>query len=360
MSEVGLSPAECDLLCAAYGSQPEAGVAWARWRDAVDWEGHLAPQEFALLPAVCRNLQRHAIEDALLPRFKGILRQSWLLHQQRGAALADTSEACAREGVRLVVMPPTWTWLVDATTVSYSGQAVHVVAFDAPWDAALELLLRSGWESERIEVPRRWLAGYACAAGGILVRRGEQRLWLGCKLPPAFDERDDEVRERVRPWPVSGRRIHGLDPTDACELILRRGEEDGWLAGCAGVLAVVAAGQEVRWEQLRQAFARWGLPSCAGTALRQAEPCFREWGIPTDLWRYATEVGEPGAAATGWAARARQDWGVYRRAWGRAYRFPQAMRQLPGYLMGRWNADSPLQWVAGAAAWLGYDRRRRS
>ena len=98
------SPSQRELLEVALGTGEEAQAAWQRLRPTLDLD-NLEPGSFALLPLVYQALVENGSDDSLLPRLKGIYKNTWVRNNltrcdllrwtARASASSDTGPAAA-------------------------------------------------------------------------------------------------------------------------------------------------------------------------------------------------------------------------------------------------------------------------
>lgn len=101
------------LLDVLVSAEPHA--AWHTWRNAIDWDGHIGPAAFQLVPLVYKKLVACGIDDPLLARFKGIMRRNWVINQRVLKPLATVAQAFAAADVAYVVLPPMLIPVADGT-----------------------------------------------------------------------------------------------------------------------------------------------------------------------------------------------------------------------------------------------------
>lgn len=100
------NPAQTHLLRAALAEDAATVLdAWARWRDAVDFE-NLDYGSHRLLPLLHRNLVRHGAEaHPFFGRMKGLHRHSWVRNQRLFAAVGGVARALREElGTRVMLL----------------------------------------------------------------------------------------------------------------------------------------------------------------------------------------------------------------------------------------------------------------
>lgn len=91
------------LLVTALGNEDESLVAWGRLRLTLDLD-RLEPGSFALLPLVYRTLAASGIDDPLLPRLKGIYRNTWVKNNLLLERTSQTAEALASADINPVFL----------------------------------------------------------------------------------------------------------------------------------------------------------------------------------------------------------------------------------------------------------------
>lgn len=92
------------LLKATLFSGKDALEAWSKWRDAVDWEGHLEPGSFRLLPLLYNNLHKHGVDDPAMGKLKGIYRQAWSKNQTLFHEMAKVIEFLQNAGIKTMLL----------------------------------------------------------------------------------------------------------------------------------------------------------------------------------------------------------------------------------------------------------------
>ncbi|MGZ8219134.1 hypothetical protein [Methylomagnum sp.] len=356
-----LQPLESDLLLAAFLPHPDAPPAWERWRDSIDWDRHIDPEAFTLLPTAHRNLRGLGVDDKLFPRFKGIARHAWLVNQRRFAEVKDSLDECAHHGVELLWLPPVWRWLADPAAVLGHRHGLQWAVRPEQSAAAIQCLLRVGWRPSQVRLPENQIPGYVLGAKHLVLKspKGEAAM-LTWGLEWWFGQRTPEVWRRAIPLVFGKQPTLGLDRTDALEFALRQASPDSALGGLADVLSIAAEPAAIDWQRLDNDLRRQPLPVERAAVLPLLKPFLDGWAVPVEAAHWCGERQPdpaPVAAPAPPLARCRQDWRRYCRAWGAQYRPATALLQLPGYLMGRWRLADPRQLLTGLAGWLGFKRR---
>lgn len=350
-----LHPLETDLLSAAFLPHPDARVAWRRWRDSIDWDRHIDPEAFALLPAVYRNLQGLGADDPLFPRFKGIARQGWLANQRRIVGLKDTLEECARNGVDLLLLPPVSRWLHDPSAILGQRHYLQWAVRPGQAEQAIRCFLRVGWRVAGVRLPPRLIPGYVLGTRHLrLESSAGEAATLTWGLEWWFGARTGEAWRRASSRRLGKQPVLGLDRTDALEFSLRHPSGSG-LGQVADMLVIAAEPGAIDWRRLDSDLERHPLPQAREALLAPLQPFFDALGAPPGLARRCGEAPPPPLQAPTPSTplgRCRQDWDNYRRAWGAGYRPATAWVQLPGYLMARWRLADPWQIPKGLGARL--------
>lgn len=358
-----LEPLQADLLTSAFLHGDAAVPAWRRWRDSIDWAGHLDPDAFALLPAVHRNLRRLGVDDPLFPRFKGIVRQSWLQNQRHIAALGPTLTSCSRSQVEVLMLPPTSLWAIDPTAMLSSAPLHHWAVAPTHAERAIRCLQAAGWRSSGIRLPPALLPGFVRGARHLFLEKSDdQRVVLTWGLEHWFEDRARQVWDRARSVALGAHAIRILDPTDALEFVVRQSVAGPWLRRLGEVLTILAVAERVEWDRLLGEVRTRPLPPSWEEGLRSLQQFLVDRAdTAVTLSRCCGERPRAAidpAGGGGWMARARQDWAAYRSSWGYDYRPIAALVQMPGYLIGRWHLRSASQLLRGVYGWMRYDQRR--
>jgi hypothetical protein len=93
------SPSQRELLEVALGTGEEAQAAWQRLRPTLDLD-NLEPGSFALLPLVYQALVENGSDDSLLPRLKGIYKNTWVRNNLLLERTGETADALGSAGLR--------------------------------------------------------------------------------------------------------------------------------------------------------------------------------------------------------------------------------------------------------------------
>lgn len=140
------------LLHAALGKRDLALTSWESWKSRNDIMGQLDYGSFRMLPMVYRQLMQYGLDDPLLPRLKGVYRQSWCKNQQLIHAVAGLSQAFESYGIPTMVLkglPLSILYYKDTGIRPMSDADVLIPLRHAA--RAIEVLEEAGWRSPKPE-----------------------------------------------------------------------------------------------------------------------------------------------------------------------------------------------------------------
>jgi len=136
------------ILQAALLSGPKMHDAWEAWRSKVDLETDIEYASFRVLPLLYHNLHNKGIDNPLMPRLKGIYRQSWsknhILFYRTGKVLQLINSA----GIPTLVLKG-----IALTILTYKNYSVRpmsdmdILVPVAQARKTIELLKANGWVS---------------------------------------------------------------------------------------------------------------------------------------------------------------------------------------------------------------------
>lgn len=162
---------EHDLLQAAFLPDERALEAWEFWHRAVDWNEHVHPAEYRLLPQLFRNLGQWGVDHPLLQKFKGVARRAWTANQRELAPLA----ALTQTGMNTIVLPPYAFSLRQADHVIPANLMLSLLVRRPQLMGVKEALAAAGWQPT-VNLPKIWWRGYAAAAHELVLANGNDRL----------------------------------------------------------------------------------------------------------------------------------------------------------------------------------------
>lgn len=332
-----LAASDLDLLTAAFRPDARAIEAFGRWSRGVDWEGPIDDGAYDLMPAVHRNLRGLGHDDALLPRFKGVARKTWIENQRTRAELSSWLPAAGTPP--LLALPPTSLLLVGGAAGAHRRPLRLATRCEDASRTIAELRARNWRPEGRRLPPEAWLDGYVRATDHLAMRRrADEWLSLTWRLETWFGPRSEATWASAETVRVDRASVLVLRPTDALEFALRQPVGDRplpWLAN-----ALVLASSAIDWSALRAILAAEPL----GPGQAALIPVFDELLEPTGgslgdvLASGAPAVERPAASPFGeparWAAGA---WRRFRGSFAASTPWRRIAGQVPGYVLGRWH-----------------------
>ena len=165
------SPTQKLLLRAALEEPDEARDAWKAWTDGQELD-LIGGADYAVLPAIYRNLQEIAGEVPEGERIRGIFRRTWyagqVLTSQASQAIASLEQAGVRtlllKGAALMALEP------DSSTSVRHMADVDVLVPEAQVEDAVTALRKAGWIPE---FPPEALRSYRHVLHGVAFRSAE-------------------------------------------------------------------------------------------------------------------------------------------------------------------------------------------
>jgi hypothetical protein len=265
-------------------------------------------------------------------------------------------EECARQGVELLWLPPTWRWLADPAAVMNARHGLQWAVRPEHAATAIQALLDTGWRPSQICLPKRLIPGFVRGAKHLLLQHGQKEfLMLTWGLEWWFGERVAEVWSRAAYLDFGKQPVLALERTDALEFALRQAPAASVLGDMADLLAIAAEAPAIEWTRLSHALQSAPLSAERVAMLPQLQVFLDAWNACLERIEACakTPSNNPSTAISNslWG-RYRQDWQRYRLAWGDEYRLDTALLQLPGYLMARWRLTDPRQLSKGLSGWL--------
>lgn len=144
---------QMQVLTAIFASDLEARTSFAAWRNALDLQAPFDSEVFRLLPMLYLRLCDLEIEDALMPRLRGVYRHAlmrnlWLLHETEPAVAA-----LERAGVPTLLLKGAPLALTTYRTPA--ARPMDDLDVAVPKDRAAEavrVLKAAGWSSRGIDL----------------------------------------------------------------------------------------------------------------------------------------------------------------------------------------------------------------
>lgn len=137
------------LLGAALWQGEQARQAWQAWQAKIDWDKHLDPDSYHLMPLLFHNLSSHQIEDPILPKLKGIYRMVWYKNHRALHHLASVLQTFRQAAIQTMLVKG--TALAVAHYANYGLRPLssfEVLVPPAHVVDAIALLQQSGWQLE--------------------------------------------------------------------------------------------------------------------------------------------------------------------------------------------------------------------
>lgn len=251
------TPAQELLLTVALADPPQAAAAWRELRPRLDLD-HLERGSFTLLPLVYRALSEAAVHDSLLPRLKGIYRNTWtkgslLLERARAA-----SEALAAAGVPALLLGGV------GSAVRYYGDVglrptVSVDLLVEPRAAPVASRILAGAGLEGPAIARAQLATFDHERGPYVLTTSIARDFV---LRGDPQRAHAALRDAARSLDVRGTHVPVLAPGDellaACVTGARSAPAPNvqWIADAATILRT--SSNEIDWDRLVRLGREWG------------------------------------------------------------------------------------------------------
>jgi len=140
------SPNQEILLKACLLKGEQAITAFRQWIDKVDFEKDVESGSFRLLPLLYHNLRNHDVSDDLMPRLRGIYRNSWSKNHILFYKAGKIIQFLESNGVHTLVMKG-----IPLSFLTYKNYAIRPMAdvdILIPYSKArstIELLISENW-----------------------------------------------------------------------------------------------------------------------------------------------------------------------------------------------------------------------
>jgi hypothetical protein len=259
MTENKLWPAalQIPLLQAAFLSG-EAGIqAWEVWKSQVNMDHQPDLGSFRLLPQLYRNLQRLNVDDPLLMKLKGIVRQRWYKNQRFFKSIMGPLQTFQEAGIQpMLLYGPALALRYHSDYALDGGVSLAVLVRPNQARAAIEQLRATGWQPEA-RLPESLLDAYL-RVGTVhtfkdnLARRLQLhwRLLPECPLPEA----DELFWAAATTATLANIPIHVLSPADQilhiCTQDSSTSETSPFLRAIDVMMVINAVVGQVDWARL--------------------------------------------------------------------------------------------------------------
>lgn len=251
-------PAQEVLLRSALATE-DAAIAdcFEQWLRLVPFDAYHDEGTYRLLPMVWSRLSQAGIGHPLLPRLKGLFRNSWVRSTQRIARASELLTLFDREGIATLVGKglPLALDFYDAPALRPMNDIDIVVPLEAAQRASA-LLEREGFRSDRI----RWSS--ECRLRHALLHRDPGGAEVDLHWHVLFDcpnrRADAHFWDNAVPFAVGEARTLRPSATDLLLQVVVHGLRPNaappvrWVADAA---MIIRSGEGVDWQRL-QAFAK--------------------------------------------------------------------------------------------------------
>lgn len=135
------------LLGAVLWQGEKAPHAWQAWQAKIDWNDHLDPDSYRLMPLLFHNLSQYNVEDPIMQKLKGIYRMVWYKNHIAFYRLASLLHTFHEAEIRTMIVKGT-----ALTVAHYPNSGLRPLSeFDllvpiAQAADAIVLLQRSDWK----------------------------------------------------------------------------------------------------------------------------------------------------------------------------------------------------------------------
>lgn len=206
------------LLRACLAEGEEAKAAWARWREATDFD-RIGASTQRLLPLLHHNLRAAGVaeEEGDMGRYHGHRRKAWVERRRLFAGLEPMLAAFAAAGIEMVALKG-----LSLAANYYANPALRPTGDADLWvprertAEAVDLLLGAGWRTARGRTREQVLGEDRALRHGweFYDARGAciDLHWRASSLaaPPEWEAL---LRERAEPWRVGGVELRTLGAT---------------------------------------------------------------------------------------------------------------------------------------------------
>jgi len=236
----------------------EAGLqAWELWKSQVNMDDHPDPGSFRLLPPLYRNLQRLNVDDPLLMKLKGIVRQRWYKNQQFFRSTVPTLQQLHQAGIEpLLLYGPALALYYHSDYTLDGGTVLSILVRPEQAVKTIHLLQDSGWVSEA-RLPQSLIEPYTTVGFMHLFQDSiQRRLQLHWHLLPECcqSEVDASFWQEALLTDVNDVPVYVLSPTDQllhiCVQDTSTVEMTPFLRAIDAMLVIEAAKDDIDWNRL--------------------------------------------------------------------------------------------------------------
>lgn len=211
------------LLKACVFSGEEMLSAFAEWKQLVDFETDIDHGSFRQLPLLYHNLNKHGVNDSMMPRLKGIYRQAWSKNQMLFHKTGMVLQLLSSSKIPSIVLKG-----IALSILSYKNYAVRPMSdmdimVPAPLaNVSFEFLKVNSWQSLDAIHDR-----YNLTNNKSITLVNKENSELDLHWYP-FDEcmglmHENDFWDKAVPMEVSGQKALALCPADELLLTLVHG-----------------------------------------------------------------------------------------------------------------------------------------
>jgi hypothetical protein len=330
--------------------------AWLQWKASVDLD-QLDSGSLRLLPLLHRNLRQHGVKDPLMGKLKGIHHMTWYRNHRLLRNMASVVSFLQDIGLPTMVLKGVALILLhyrDHGLRPVGDVDVLVPTKDA--FAATDLLMGSGWSSDKLKSPGLLTETYLAQRHAVVLTdaAGQQfDLHWHVLADSCGAEADQEFWEGALEVKLDGVSTHALNPTDqllhVCAHGARWASPPGFQWAADAMIVLRTAEPEIDWSRLLSQVRKHRLVLPLRSTLAYLRDAL-DASVPSEVMRSlqvmpVTELErlEYEARISPWAARG--PWGELRFDYLRysllmqVAGLPPRLAGFPGFLMRTWGLE---------------------
>ncbi len=242
------------LLKAALLRGEEMLTAFRKWKNLVDFEKDIEYASFRMLPLLYQNLHNNDVTDELMPRLKGIYRNSWSKNQFLFYKTGSVLKLFHQAGIKTIVMKGIPLSILIYKNYSTRPMAdMDILILFSKADSAVELLKKYGWELHNPQYLE-----YNLKYGRSVTFTDKNKTELDLHWHPIFEAHDniseDDFWGNTIPFQVGGIKTLSFCVTDLFFHTIVHGLRYNpeppirWIADAMAIL--YSPDYEIDWERL--------------------------------------------------------------------------------------------------------------
>ncbi len=332
------------LLRAAFAKPPESVRCWERWRHWMDTEAHLDSASFRLISCLYTNLAPRIADDPLMQRVKGVIRYTWVRNQKQLAQQIPLFRSLSAAGLEILVLPPVALWMAEPR-LGADGNNLLPLAVRGDLQQLLSvsrILIGQGWLPTHPRLPGWAFDGFVLAGRYMEFRRHDgYRLRVFWTQDGFGGAPDAACWDHAVPAGPALAGVRLPRPIDNVRYLLRQPPGGEPLQAATDLLLALNACAGGLPADLFE-----GVPMDPGWARLVAELCslLDSSGVTQISTHLNRTIHDPRVRmevqTLGLWTRVRRQWGLYRDCLEALPGKRQALRHLPGYLVGKWGLAS--------------------